>query len=361
VEPDDGWIVCPYVEGWQDYVAHRFAQIIKETGADGVRLDRGALMYPCFNAEHQHYNGTLASAVPATRWANLLQKVVAAVRRENPEACVYTEHAASDYLSQFHDGSTAQQFEWRYPEYEDKKALNLYDLVFFRFLFPEFKLYNWGQTFEDGARTAFFNAVCFERSELANDDQVYYLARTGKVLRESGDVFATLSPVPLVPTKIDYLYANKFPLREKVIYTLYNKNDYVVEKDLLSVPHRQGTHYVELAYDEEIPYRTIKGEALLSCRLAPMEVKAIAQFPKILDLKQEGDKLTIRLRKRVRSPRVEVYFGSDTGKGITSGKALPLQQGRATADLNGYPQGTKVIVKLFSGHYLEDEVILVVN
>ncbi len=357
VEPEDGWVVCPYEEGWQDYIAKRFATIIKETGADGVRLDRGAIMYPCFNAGHKHYNGTLESTVPAKEWANFLKKVVIAVRRENPEACVYTEHAASDYLTQFYDGSTAQQFEWRFADYEDKKALNVYDLIFFRFLFPEFKLYNWGQTFEDGAKTSFFNAVCFERSDLKDEAEVYYLARTGKVLRESGDVFATLDPVPLVPTKVDYLYANKFPLKNKVIYTIYNKNSSLVKGELIAVPHMVDSHYVELLYDEEVPFMLDSREALLSFSVAPNEVAAAAQLQEILKVEHKSTQIVIRLKNKIKSPRIEVYFDNDAGKGIAGGRLIPLINQVAVLNAEDCPKDTKIIVKLFSEGYLMDEVI----
>jgi len=353
IKPDDGYIVCPYVDGWQDYVANRFAQILKETGADGVRLDRGALMYPCFNAAHDHYKGTAESAVPAKRWADFLNKVRTAIQKVNPEAALFTEHAASDYLTQFHHGSTAQQFEWRFHEYEDKKVFNTYDLVFFRFLFPQFKLYNWGQTFEDGAKTAFFNAVACDRSEL-KQGQVYYYARTGKLLRESADVFATLHPVPLVRTEVDYLYANEFPLNDKTIYTMYNKNSQAVEGKLIEVDHRRGAHYVDLFYDRQIPYQAADGKASLHFDIPAGEVVAVAQFPQLLKVRRLDDRLLIDLEKTVPSPEVRVLFGEDEGEG----RAVRIEDGSAVVEISDQEARGKIIIKLFSGGYLQDEAVL---
>ena len=353
IAPDDGYIVCAYVAGWQDYVANRFARILAETGADAVRLDRGTLMYPCFNAEHRHYDGTAESAVPVERWVDLLNKVRSKLREVNPDAALFAEHAASDYLTQFYHGSTSQQFEWRIAEYEDKRVFNSYELMFFRYLFPEFKLYNWGQTFADGAKTSFFNAVGVDRSDL-EPGEVYYYARTGKVLRESGDVFATLRPVPLVRTKVDYLYANKFSLKDRSVYTMYNKNADAVSGELIEVDHIEGTHYVDLFNDREVAAAVKDARAVLSSDIAAGEVIAVGQYPAILQVEAVGGKLVVRLKEAVAGANVRVIFGEDN----KAGQLVEIHQGRGEIDIPQHDGETAVIVKLFSDDYLADEMVL---
>ena len=353
VKPDDGYIVCSYVDGWQDYIAERFTQILKETGADGYRLDRGALMYPCFNPAHKHYDGTAESAVPAKRWADFLNKARKSIQKNNLEAALFTEHAASDYLAQFHHGCVSQQFEWRIPEYEDKKVFNTYDLMFFRYLFPQYKLYNWGQTFEDGSRTSFFNAVASNRSDL-EPGQVYYYAETSKLLRENADVFAALHPEPLLRTEVDYVYANKFPIKKKTIYTLYNKSSSDVKGKVIEIDHRKGCHYIDLFYDKAVCSVVNNGRASLSYAIGSGEVVAIAQFPEILKVEKVDGKLIIKLTKNVKSPEIRVFFGKDKGEG----QVLDVKNKSAELDISGCSKDKKIIVKLFSGDYLEDEVVI---
>jgi len=362
VEPDDGWIVCPYVEGWQDYVAHRFAQIIKETGADGVRLDRGSSMYPCFNPGHKHYQGSVKSALPAKDMASLLQKVTSAIKKANPEAVVESECFASDYLAQFIDGSLDHKHAYAIPEYGDKRTLNLYEINFWRFYFPESKLYLWGQGLweEEGAKRGFFNGIAVERSVGPSPEEserrCRYLAQVARLFKENADAFNTHRPVPLIKTEKDFVYANKFPIPEKTLYTLWNRNDHRIEGEVLSLPVKEDRHYVELFYDQPLTVKYTRGKQTLSLSLEAQDVICIAELPQVLSLNQRGDNLEVTLKRRPDKPELIVVFGQDHPNNL---RKVEIKGEKVVVPLSEISVGTKVIVKLLNDGYLVDEAVVI--
>ena len=93
--------LCPACEEWQDYLASACGRLVRETGADGVRLDSlGFYFLPCYNPAHNHphpfvYNDGLRQ---------LLAKVSRAVRQANPNAVITTE-APFDFAAQYLNGA----------------------------------------------------------------------------------------------------------------------------------------------------------------------------------------------------------------------------------------------------------------
>ncbi|MBI2299665.1 MAG: hypothetical protein HYU66_12115, partial [Armatimonadetes bacterium] len=136
--PDEG-VMCYYEpNAWADYVARTCGRLVREAGLDGVYLDELGIAFPCYNSAHQHYQRG-DWPVPIPLLARHIRLARAAMRAANPEAILMTEHAGSDWLSQFIDGSWVQTYyRAGFPFAEQ-----FYDhdsLIYFRFCFPEFKL-----------------------------------------------------------------------------------------------------------------------------------------------------------------------------------------------------------------------------
>jgi hypothetical protein len=90
----NGISVCPGYGPWQDHLADVCKRLLRETGADGVRLDELASFTPCFNPAHHH-----ANPFDSNRWLNeLCRKVRAAMDTVNPDAILLTE-GPLDHLS----------------------------------------------------------------------------------------------------------------------------------------------------------------------------------------------------------------------------------------------------------------------
>ena len=98
--------MCPGAAGWQDHLARSCAELVRRTGADGIRLDSlGAYFFPCYNPRHRHENPW-----DFNRWiCQLLQKVARAVHKVKP-TCFLTTEMGVDFFSQYFHGSLSQCF-----------------------------------------------------------------------------------------------------------------------------------------------------------------------------------------------------------------------------------------------------------
>jgi len=337
--------MCTHVHEYQDHMAQRIKHIIRDTAIDGIRLDTSTEVLFCINPNHSHSQNL------ADDQARLLKKVREAVKSVKPDASLMVEFCGSDYFSQYVDGSLAQTFAHPYA-----KDFSNYDLLFFRFYFPGVKLVEWGQTastFPVDSKRTFFNGVGNTRGDLVGN-QVDYLAKTGQVMRENGDAFATLAPVPFVETKKDHLYANKFPVADKIVYTLYNKNDFELKGELIAVEHQEGYRYVEFLYDEEIPFRVLGGRAVLDLRIAPLDVICVGRLPKVLEISETNNLFTVKVRGVFQKPQL-FYFWDNDSPNLGTAVALENNAGRFKVD-ERIKKG-KLIVKLFEGEILVDEAI----
>ena len=163
-----------------------------------------------------------------------------------------------------------------------------------------------------------------------------------------------MDPVPLIFTEIDYLYANKFPLKDKVIYTLYNKNSDTVRGKLIEVDHRDRSHYVDLFYDKEVEAKVCKKNASLYYDIPADQVVAVAQFPRILNIQKNESRINIKIERKLKLPKVVVFFGDDSN----TGKVLTVKNNQAILCPGKMRSGGKMIIKLFDEDYLADEVIV---
>jgi len=98
--------MCPGCTEWQDYLAETAARLMRETGADGIRLDSlGTYFLPCYNPAHRHampfgYNDWLKQ---------LLSKVRDAVLAVKPDALLTTEIPV-DWFGQWFHGALTQVY-----------------------------------------------------------------------------------------------------------------------------------------------------------------------------------------------------------------------------------------------------------
>lgn len=96
--------MCPGAVEWQDHLVEVCSRLVRETGADAVRLDSlGYYFLSCYNPAHHH-----ESPFGYNRWVQqLLDKVGRAVRAVNPD-CVLTTEAPVDFYSSWFHGALHQ-------------------------------------------------------------------------------------------------------------------------------------------------------------------------------------------------------------------------------------------------------------
>jgi hypothetical protein len=336
-------------EAWADYVAATCGRLVREVGMDGIYLDELNIGFPCYNPAHRHYREG-DWPLSTSRLARNVTAAREAMRRGNPEAILMTEHAGSDYLSQFVDGSWVQTY------YRDgfpfaEKHYDAESLHYFRFVFPEFALAEWG-TNDDGPRRCLFNGIGFIGKDYGGVDE------TLQTLRENGDAFATLQPEPHAATLVPGLLANRFPTAGKVVVTLYNKPGAPVAGEVLEVDARPGWHWVECLEDAEAIARPVgEGCERLSLSLEAGAVACLTRVERLLTVEPTAGGAAVTLARKTEGTRLVAYLDTDTGL-PADGREVELKGGRAEVDANRlFGRKGKLILKLMRGVHLADEAI----
>ena len=356
-EPGKDFILCPFEHEWVDYMSRKFAKIIRETGADGLRLDVMARNYHCYNPAHKHYTGTVASSMPTEKLAGALSLFQDRIQEAAPEASVSTEHAGSDYIMQFTDGWFSQNIvafadSGRWGPY---RRLNAYQLVFTRFTFPESKMWMHSVGFpREGAMMSLFNAVgfCVTRGE------GQYTART---LEENADLIAAcVDPVPYIPTLHPKVVANYFPApgNDKVLYGVYNRGKDPVKAEILEVEDVPGMHYVELWADREVAMRKVGGKVRLTAEIDGDTAGNIVRLPRLLEAEILPDGM-IRITVGGKDPKydaLELKIAYDKDLFDDDVVVCRPYGGEALLPLRGGYK--KLIVKLVDGIYLRDQIVV---
>ena len=232
-------------EGWWEQYTKSLSRIVRETGVDSVYLDELGINFPNYNPTALHWKENPVPQSPSRLSKNLIH-MRDEIRKANPETAVWLEHAGNDWLTQFADGSWVQtfyseQYEWVDKEFDDQS------LYFFRFYFPEYVLAEWGPS-TDGRRRCFFNGIGRDTG---------CGPRLDAILREHADTFATLKPEPAIPTLMDGVLANKFPGKDKLIVTLYNKSGADQKGDMVALPmtSKKNWKIKELVTGKECTFR----------------------------------------------------------------------------------------------------------
>jgi len=91
--------MCPGCVEWQDHLANTVGRLLRETGADGVRLDSLGFYYlPCYNPAHKHKN-----PFGYNEWIKqLLAKVYKEAMAANPNVLLTTEGSADWFAPYVH-------------------------------------------------------------------------------------------------------------------------------------------------------------------------------------------------------------------------------------------------------------------
>lgn len=324
--PDDRWLMPFYGTGrWVEHLAGVCGRLVRDTGMDGVYLDELNFAF------QDHHPGRAAeygpdAPVPVPLLAQAVTKIRNAMQRENTNAVLYVEHAGSDYMAQFVDGSWMQTFfDSAFPfagkHFDDDS------LVYFRFVFPEFKLAQWGDS-AGGPQRCFFNGI---------GSPYFQLADLHTILHENADAFTGLQPEPLVATTRARLLANRFPAGDKAVFTLYNKTGAPVDEPALRVERRVGRHYVDLRRGLPLASEDNESERLVRVSLAAGQVTAIADLPRLLSCERTPEGLAFRIAGDPAGLRLTYGSSPATDAGSIESAApqgvLPLPVGPAHVKL----------------------------
>ncbi len=179
---------------------------------------------------------------------------------------------------------------------------------------PDFAIFRVAQLAEGRihreSAVAFFNGYGVEMNIMRPgrpdwiNEEFAYLGRTTKILRENSDAFLTPNWVPLIPTIVDSIWVNKWPLPSKTLYTVLSMKPEGIGGPLFEAPMPADSHYVSLWHHEELQPDTVNGKLYVHASVDGFSrawldsrregnVDCIAMLPKLLKVGLVGDSLTM--------------------------------------------------------------------
>ena len=276
----DAHSMCPYVAEWRRYLTDVYVRVAREVQPDGMYIDEfGKCMTrrTCHSAEHGH--PTPMGMAPGE--GILLRQI----REALPERiATYCEYVPSDVASQYADGAFGHVPLHGWRDGYDRVAPHYVNLQ--RFAFPEFKTFqliyyvpqrngNWFLL-----KYPFFNGDGYylTRSCLESDEHAQaFLRRAFGLLHAHQDAFTSTDVEPLVRTQVPELFANRFRVPGKTVWTLFNANYRTVRGELLIVSHRDGAQYTDAWRERRLAARVEGGSAALDFELGPRAVGCVVQ------------------------------------------------------------------------------------
>ncbi|MCD4730010.1 MAG: formylglycine-generating enzyme family protein [Bacteroidales bacterium] len=135
-------------------------------------------------------------------------------------------------------------------------------------------------------------------------EELKYLGKAIKILRENSASFTSYQWIPLIPTLKDKIWVNEFPTKNKTLYTVFSLLPDGFSGPLFEAENNDKYHYVSLWHHKELS-PVIKGDkAFIPCLTFPFDqsyldtrreanVDCIAKFKKLLLIKQVYDSVFI--------------------------------------------------------------------
>lgn len=270
-------MMCPAVEGWQDYLASTYKRVASELSPDGMYIDQHGFADPwkiCYSPDHGHP----VPQAPLRGERQMGQKIRAAV----PDTiATLTEEVPVDVTSQYQDGALG------YSVWQGDRELAPHRIHLFRFCFPDFKVFQLVSynPFIDGGwellQYPFFNG---EGTWLGNSipggfdaDAQTFLQKAFAILHEHREAFTSHDVEALVPTQSSYICANRFSGPKETVWTLLNVSFRTYRGPVLRVPHRPGARYLDLWGGRVLTPNIEDGKASIETEIGPREVGCVAQ------------------------------------------------------------------------------------
>ncbi|MEW6358215.1 MAG: DUF6259 domain-containing protein [Planctomycetota bacterium] len=269
--------VCSFVPAWREVQASTYAARVKELDVNGMYLDQfgfARAQRDCWSAEHGH---------PVPGYSVVGERDCTKMVRERIDGvkqgvALYSEETPCDLASIYQDGSFTYTMRHAYST-DTMVPLNV-----FRFAVPQFKTIeilvcdrptgSWAE----GVKWIFFNgeAMWIEgKPEWFSEDTRAAIRKCYGILSKHKDAFTSLDPMPLVPTEMGGVFANRFPAGKKVVYTLYNSRHRTVRGPALRIARRPNVGYFDAWNNVKLDPRTDGDDDILSVEIGPRDVGCI--------------------------------------------------------------------------------------
>jgi len=282
VPGDKDTIAANQSDVWFNYLTQNTNKIIRDTNVDSIYLD----VFPLHAIQYTFENGKPVPTNPNAGTMNLLNRM----RDVYPaKTTIWTEYAAADVPSQYLDGcisyagtTTSLILSPRWDEPEETPKLLKPEIDIQRYVMPHYKQFCLPQGYPLGwfvMKQMLFNGKgLFGGSwEQWDGDVSKILGDQIRLLRKYNDCFNSDNPEELVPTLRGDVYANKFPAKNRTLWTIMNVSGITIRGNVIAVPHKKNAVYKDAATGKVLSYSVRDGMAYISMKLDPQSVSCLLQ------------------------------------------------------------------------------------
>lgn len=343
------WNMCLDNPFYQDFFAETMKRVVRDLGV-GIRLDEmGISRSTCYSDKHEHvFAKEPGDEVLFQAEGELFRKVRQAMDEVDPTLILMTEAPGNDFLARYLDGSLV--YDTR--KYSLLKDFNPVALNLFRFYFPECKVVDY---FPAGVDDKFFEQAFWQAKAISEPTtrpsfpDHYY-----EILKENADAYGSRDITPLVPTLVDYVYANKYATDYKTIIHFYNDSEKTINQALMTVEAESGYHYFDLINLKEVPISKEGNALVIKGTLLPDKAGCIAKLPSLLALCKKGNEQFVEVDSKIIEQREQL-----TVKVYNKDRNVVYQKTICSSGENmiALPSGEKFsYIKLFQGSHLLDVI-----
>ena len=242
-----------------------------------------------------------------------------------------------------------------------------------KFMKPDFAIFRVLQLgegeFHREAAVAFFNGYGTEINTMRPgrpdwiEENLRYLGRTTKALRENSSAFLDMAWEPLVSVLEDGLWANKWTAGGKTVFTIFSLRPEGYKGPLIETAVPAGAHLVSLWNHEELKPVERDGRTYAPVNVAAFDaahlgtrlegsVDCVAVLPALLNASLDGEILSVAAPRAPAGSRIVVTAG-DPSYGAHSVSYGPEARSIALHEPFGF-RAEKFVVQLFDAR---DEIL----
>lgn len=224
------------------------------------------------------------------------------------------------------------------------------------------------------ASIALFNGYGTELNSFAPgrpdsmEEDLVYLGKTTRILRENTSNFLSYNWTPLIPTVKDSIWVNKWPLGQKTIYTVFSLVPEGFQGPLFEENKAEGMHLVSLWHHEELTwsdaesgsYIPAKVEAFNAFELgtrAEGNIDCIALLPDLINASLREGYLSVDLIENT-GDEIRIWAGDPSYQNKQFTILSATNQNINVMEMFGWYEG-KFVIQLFKdGELLDERVVM---
>jgi formylglycine-generating enzyme required for sulfatase activity len=222
------------------------------------------------------------------------------------------------------------------------------------------------------ASIAFFNGYGTEINTFAPSqlddmrEDLIYLGKTTRILRENTSNFLAQDWTPLLPTLKDSIWVNKWPLGDKTVYTIFSLVPQGFKGPLFEAVPVPGYHLVSLWHHEELEWTEKDGKHYIPATVEAFNsydlgtrtegnVDCIALLPGIIKAEWKGPYISVNA---TRGDILRIWAGNPSYQNSNFLETVPGTYTFSVFDAPFYNRDGKYVIQLFERDELLDELVL---